>query len=540
MTNLVEIENLKVKFNTDSGQVNAVNGISFNIKKGETLALVGESGSGKSVTARGIIRLLADNAIISDKTTIKFNGTNINSYTEKEYQKIRGKNISMIFQEPMSSLNPIYTIENQISEVLRIHGKYSDKELKEKCLELLKQVQIPEPESRLSQYPHQLSGGQRQRVMIAISIANNPDLLIADEPTTALDVTVQTEILKLLQNLQKKYQMSILFITHDLTIVKQISDRVCVMYNGEIKETGITKEIFNNPKDDYTKHLLSSEPEERDLYYDKDGRNIISGENLNITFNTKVKVAGRNKTLSINAVNNISLNLKQGETLGIVGESGSGKTTLGQTLLRLVDRESNTEISGEINFFEDRIDHLSRKQFKPFRNQMQIVFQDPYASLNPRLSVKQIIEEGLIVALNIKDKNERLYKIENIMNEVGLEPSSMQRFPHEFSGGQRQRIAIARSFVLNPKFVLLDEPTSALDLSIQKQILELLLQLQENHKTTYIFISHDLRVIRSISHNLIVMKDGSILEQGVAKNILNNPQNDYTKNLIKSAFDIIY
>ncbi len=540
MTNLVEIENLKVKFNTDSGQVNAVNGISFNIKKGETLALVGESGSGKSVTARGIIRLLADNAIISDKTTIKFNGTNINSYTEKEYQKIRGKNISMIFQEPMSSLNPIYTIENQISEVLRIHGKYSDKELKDKCLELLKQVQIPEPESRLSQYPHQLSGGQRQRVMIAISIANNPDLLIADEPTTALDVTVQTEILKLLQNLQKKYQMSILFITHDLTIVKQISDRVCVMYNGEIKETGITKEIFNNPKDDYTKHLLSSEPEERDLYYDKDGRNIISGENLNITFNTKVKVAGRNKTLSINAVNNISLNLKQGETLGIVGESGSGKTTLGQTLLRLVDRESNTEISGEINFFEDRIDHLSRKQFKPFRNQMQIVFQDPYASLNPRLSVKQIIEEGLIVALNIKDKNERLYKIENIMNEVGLEPSSMLRFPHEFSGGQRQRIAIARSFVLNPKFVLLDEPTSALDLSIQKQILELLLQLQENHKTTYIFISHDLRVIRSISHNLIVMKDGSILEQGVAKNILNNPQNDYTKNLIKSAFDIIY
>ena len=540
MTNLVEIENLQVKFNTDSGEVNAVNGISFNIKKGETLALVGESGSGKSVTARGIIRLLAENAIISDQTSIKFNGTNINSYSEKEYQNIRGKNISMIFQEPMSSLNPIYTIENQISEVLRIHGKFSDKELKEKCLELLKQVQIPEPESRLSQYPHQLSGGQRQRIMIAIAIANNPDLLIADEPTTALDVTVQTEILKLLQSLQQKYQMSILFITHDLTIVRQISDRVCVMYNGKIKETGITKEIFENPKDDYTKHLLSSEPEERDLYYDKNGRSILSGENLNVTFNTKVKVSGRNKVLSINAVNNISLDLKEGETLGIVGESGSGKTTLGQTLLRLVDRESNTDVEGEIKFFDDRIDHLSRKQFKPFRNQMQIVFQDPYASLNPRLSVKQIIEEGLIVALNMKDKNERLNKIENIMNEVGLEPSSMLRFPHEFSGGQRQRIAIARSFVLNPKFVLLDEPTSALDLSIQKQILELLLQLQKNHKTTYIFISHDLRVIRSISHNLIVMKDGSILEQGVAKNILTNPQNDYTKNLIKSAFDIIY
>jgi len=540
MTNLVEIENLQVKFNTDSGEVNAVNGISFNIKKGETLALVGESGSGKSVTARGIIRLLAENAIISDQTSIKFNGTNINSYSEKEYQNIRGKNISMIFQEPMSSLNPIYTIENQISEVLRIHGKFSDKELKEKCLELLKQVQIPEPESRLSQYPHQLSGGQRQRIMIAIAIANNPDLLIADEPTTALDVTVQTEILKLLQSLQQKYQMSILFITHDLTIVRQISDRVCVMYNGKIKETGITKEIFENPKDDYTKHLLSSEPEERDLHYDKNGRSILSGENLNVTFNTKVKVSGRNKVLSINAVNNISLDLKEGETLGIVGESGSGKTTLGQTLLRLVDRESNTDVEGEIKFFDDRIDRLSRKQFKPFRNQMQIVFQDPYASLNPRLSVKQIIEEGLIVALNMKDKNERLNKIENIMSEVGLEPSSMLRFPHEFSGGQRQRIAIARSFVLNPKFVLLDEPTSALDLSIQKQILELLLQLQKNHKTTYIFISHDLRVIRSISHNLIVMKDGSILEQGVAKNILTNPQNDYTKNLIKSAFDIIY
>ena len=540
MTNLVEIENLQVKFNTDSGEVNAVNGISFNIKKGETLALVGESGSGKSVTARGIIRLLAENAIISDQTSIKFNGTNINSYSEKEYQNIRGKNISMIFQEPMSSLNPIYTIENQISEVLKIHGKFSDKELKEKCLELLKQVQIPEPESRLSQYPHQLSGGQRQRIMIAIAIANNPDLLIADEPTTALDVTVQTEILKLLQSLQQKYQMSILFITHDLTIVRQISDRVCVMYNGKIKETGFTKEIFENPKDDYTKHLLSSEPEERDLHYDKNGRSIVSGENLNVTFNTKVKVSGRNKVLSINAVNNISLDLKEGETLGIVGESGSGKTTLGQTLLRLVDRESNTEVEGEIKFFEDRIDSLSRKQFKPFRNQMQIVFQDPYASLNPRLSVKQIIEEGLIVALNMKDKNERQNKIEKIMSEVGLEPSSMLRFPHEFSGGQRQRIAIARSFVLNPKFVLLDEPTSALDLSIQKQILELLLQLQKNHKTTYIFISHDLRVIRSISHNLIVMKDGSILEQGVAKNILNNPQNDYTKNLIKSAFDIIY
>ena len=540
MSNLVEIENLQVKFNTDSGEVNAVNGISFNIKKGETLALVGESGSGKSVTARGIIRLLAENAIISDQTSIKFNGTNINSYSEKEYQNIRGKNISMIFQEPMSSLNPIYTIENQISEVLKIHGKFSNKELKEKCLELLKQVQIPEPESRLSQYPHQLSGGQRQRIMIAIAIANNPDLLIADEPTTALDVTVQTEILKLLQSLQQKYQMSILFITHDLTIVRQISDRVCVMYNGKIKETGITKEIFENPKDDYTKHLLSSEPEERDLYYDKNGRSILSGDNLNVTFNTKVKVSGKNKVLSINAVNNISLDLKEGETLGIVGESGSGKTTLGQTLLRLVDRESNTDVEGEIKFFDDRIDHLSRKQFKPFRNQMQIVFQDPYASLNPRLSVKQIIEEGLIVALNMKDKNERLNKIENIMSEVGLEPSSMLRFPHEFSGGQRQRIAIARSFVLNPKFVLLDEPTSALDLSIQKQILELLLQLQINHKTTYIFISHDLRVIRSISHNLIVMKDGSILEQGVAKNILTNPQNDYTKNLIKSAFDIIY
>ena len=540
MSNLVEIENLRVKFNTDSGVVNAVNGISFNIKKGETLALVGESGSGKSVTARGIIRLLANNAVLSNETKITFDGKNINTYSEKEYQKIRGKKISMIFQEPMSSLNPIYTIENQISEVLKIHDKYSDTKLKEKCLELLKQVQIPEPESRLSQYPHQLSGGQRQRIMIAIAIANNPDLLIADEPTTALDVTVQTEILKLLQSLQKKYQMSILFITHDLTIVRQISDRVCVMYNGDIKETGNTKEIFNNPQDDYTKHLLSSEPEERELFYDKNGKNIITGKDLNITFNTKVKVAGRNKTLSIKAVNNISLNLQEGETLGIVGESGSGKTTLGQTLLRLVDRESNTEISGDINFFDDKIDKLSRKQFKPFRNQMQIVFQDPYASLNPRLSVKQIIEEGLIVAQNIKNKNERLDKIENIMNEVGLEPSSMQRFPHEFSGGQRQRIAIARSFVLNPKFVLLDEPTSALDLSIQKQILELLLQLQSNYKTTYIFISHDLRVIRSISHNLIVMKDGSILEQGEAKNILNNPQNDYTKNLIKSAFEIIY
>ena len=540
MNNLVEIENLRVKFNTDSGEVNAVNGISFNIKKGETLALVGESGSGKSVTARGIIRLLANNAVLSNETKITFDGKNINTYSEKEYQKIRGKKISMIFQEPMSSLNPIYTIENQISEVLKIHDKYSDKKLKEKCLELLKQVQIPEPESRLSQYPHQLSGGQRQRIMIAIAIANNPDLLIADEPTTALDVTVQTEILKLLQSLQKKYQMSILFITHDLTIVRQISDRVCVMYNGDIKETGNTKEIFDNPQDDYTKHLLSSEPEERELFYDKNGKNIITGKDLNITFNTKVKVAGRNKTLSIKAVNNISLNLQEGETLGIVGESGSGKTTLGQTLLRLVDRESNTEISGDINFFDDKIDKLSRKQFKPFRNQMQIVFQDPYASLNPRLSVKQIIEEGLIVAQNIKNKKERLDKIEHIMNEVGLEPNSMQRFPHEFSGGQRQRIAIARSFVLNPKFVLLDEPTSALDLSIQKQILELLLQLQSNYKTTYIFISHDLRVIRSISHNLIVMKDGSILEQGEAKNILNNPQNDYTKNLIKSAFEIVY
>ena len=539
MSNLVEIENLQVKFNTDSGEVNAVNGISFNIKKGETLALVGESGSGKSVTARGIIRLLAENAIISDQTSIKFNGTNINSYSEKEYQNIRGKNISMIFQEPMSSLNPIYTIENQISEVLKIHGKFSDKELKEKCLELLKQVQIPEPESRLSQYPHQLSGGQRQRIMIAIAIANNPDLLIADEPTTALDVTVQTEILKLLQSLQQKYQMSILFITHDLTIVRQISDRVCVMYNGKIKETGITKEIFENPKDDYTKHLLSSEPEERDLHYDKNGRSILSGENLNVTFNTKVKVSGRNKVLSINAVNNISLDLKEGETLGIVGESGSGKTTLGQTLLRLVDRESNTDVEGEIKFFDDRIDHLSRKQFKPFRNQMQIVFQDPYASLNPRLSVKQIIEEGLIVALNMKDKNERLNKIENIMNEVGLEPSSMLRFPHEFSGGQRQRIAIARAIIMNPEFILLDEPTSALDLSIQAQIIDLLRSLRRNHNLSYIFISHNLKVIRSLCHYTLVMKDGKVIEEGITKDVLDNPINEYTKQLVQSAFEVI-
>ena len=540
MEKLVKVKNLKVKFHTDSGEVNAVRGISFDINKGETLALVGESGSGKSVTARSIIRLLAHNAILSDESSIFFEGKNISSYNEKEYQKIRGKRITMIFQEPMSSLNPVYTIENQIGEVLTIHNKIKKEDLRDKCLSLLKEVQIPDPEARLTQYPHQISGGQRQRVMIAIAIANQPDLLIADEPTTALDVTVQTEILKLLKSLQEKNRMSILFITHDLTIVRQISDRVCVMNNGEIKESGITKEIFANPQHEYTKHLLSSEPEEKNLSYDSNGKDILSGKNLNVTFTIKWKGAGKSKILKIEAVKNISLNIKEGETLGIVGESGSGKTTLGQTLLRLVDKDSGNFVSGDIFFSEKKIDHLSRSQFKPFRNQMQIVFQDPYSSLNPRLSVKQIIEEGLIVAQNIKDKKIRHEKIEIIMNEVGLDPSSMFRFPHEFSGGQRQRIAIARSFVLNPRFVLLDEPTSALDLSIQKQILELLLKLQENHKTTYIFISHDLRVIRSISHNLIVMKEGEIVEHGTTKSILSNPQHEYTKKLIKSAFEIVY
>ena len=528
MTNLVEIENLFVKFNTDSGEVNAVNGISFDIKKGETLALVGESGSGKSVTARGIIRLLAENAVISDKTTIKFNGTNINSYSEKEYQNIRGKNISMIFQEPMSSLNPIYTIENQISEVLKIHGKFSDKELKEKCLELLKQVQIPEPESRLSQYPHQLSGGQRQRVMIAIAIANNPDLLIADEPTTALDVTIQLQILELLKELQKKLNMAILFISHDLGVVKNLADYVYIMKDGNIIEHNSKFNIFNNPIEKYTQELINTKTLKREKIINKD-KLLMKIDKLKVWY--PIKKGLLKKTVNyVKAINSISFDLYENQTIGIVGESGSGKTSLALAILKLISS------SGEIFYKNDNISLINSKKFINFRKDIQIIFQDPFSSLSPRMTVQEIINEGLNIHFKSLTNQEKEDRSKKILSDVGLIFDDIyNRYPHEFSGGQRQRIAIARALILSPKLLILDEPTSALDVSIQKQILDLLNNLQNKYRLSYIFISHNIKVIESISDYVIILEKGEVVEEGETKIVFNRPQKTYTKQLLSSV-----
>ena len=532
---LLDLKNAEVKFSVEGGIVNAVNDISFDIMKGETLAVVGESGSGKSVTARTIMKMLPKNSSIGSNFKIEFKDVDITNLTQEQMRQIRGDTITMIFQEPLTSLNPLHRIGSQLIEVLREHNKIDKITAKERALELLKEVQIPQPEERLNQYPHQLSGGQRQRVMIAMAIANRPDLLIADEPTTALDVTIQSQILKLLQDLQKKYGMAIMLITHDLTVVRKTSDRICVMRYGKIVERGITEDVFNNPQHEYTKHLINSEPSGEPDPYDASNKDyIIQGQQCTVKFTLKKGNFFNQKTTELIAVNNVDIKARYGETIGIVGESGSGKSTLGMSLIKL--QEIN---SGKIFFKDEEIQDYNTKQLKDLREHMQIVFQDPFSSLNPRHTIKQIIGEGL--EINRKDllKEEKDNLIKKTLNEVNLDEAVLHRFPHEFSGGQRQRIAIARAIILNPEFILLDEPTSALDLSIQAQIIDLLRSLRRNHNLSYIFISHNLKVIRSLCHYTLVMKDGKVIEEGITKNVLDNPVNAYTKQLVQSAFEVI-
>ena len=532
---LLDLKNAEVKFSVEGGIVNAVNDISFDIMKGETLAVVGESGSGKSVTARTIMKMLPKNSSIGSNFKIEFKDIDITNLTQEQMRQIRGDTISMIFQEPLTSLNPLHRIGSQLIEVLREHNKIDKITAKERALELLKEVQIPQPEERLNQYPHQLSGGQRQRVMIAMAIANRPDLLIADEPTTALDVTIQSQILKLLKDLQKKYGMAIMLITHDLTVVRKTSDRICVMRYGKIVERGITEDVFNNPQHEYTKHLINSEPSGEPDPYDASNENyIIQGQQCTVKFTLKKGNFFNQKKTELIAVNNVDIKARYGETIGIVGESGSGKSTLGMSLIKLQDINS-----GKIFFKDEEIQDYNTKQLKDLREHMQIVFQDPFSSLNPRHTIKQIIGEGLEINRKDLSKEEKDDLIKKTLNEVNLDEAVLHRFPHEFSGGQRQRIAIARAIILNPEFILLDEPTSALDLSIQAQIIDLLRSLRRNHNLSYIFISHNLKVIRSLCHYTLVMKDGKVIEEGITKNVLDNPVNDYTKQLVQSAFEVI-
>jgi len=532
---LLDVKNAEVKFSVEGGIVNAVNDISFDIMKGETLAVVGESGSGKSVTARTIMKMLPKNSSIGSNFKIEFKDVDITNLTQEQMRQIRGDTITMIFQEPLTSLNPLHRIGSQLIEVLREHNKIDKITAKERALELLKEVQIPQPEERLNQYPHQLSGGQRQRVMIAMAIANRPDLLIADEPTTALDVTIQSQILKLLKDLQKKYGMAIMLITHDLTVVRKTSDRICVMRYGKIVERGITEDVFSNPQHEYTKHLINSEPSGEPDPYDASNKDyIIQGQQCTVKFTLKKGNFFNQKKTELIAVNNVDIKARYGETIGIVGESGSGKSTLGMSLIKL--QEIN---SGKIFFKDEEIQDYNTKQLKDLREHMQIVFQDPFSSLNPRHTIKQIIGEGLDINRKDLSKEEKDDLIKKTLNEVNLDEVVLHRFPHEFSGGQRQRIAIARAIILNPEFILLDEPTSALDLSIQAQIIDLLRSLRRNHNLSYIFISHNLKVIRSLCHYTLVMKDGKVIEEGITKNVLDNPVNAYTKQLVQSAFEVI-
>jgi len=528
---ILEIDDLAIAFVVDGTRNTVVEGVSFDLAAGETLALVGESGSGKSTTALSILQLLPYPAASHPAGSIKFRGEELLGADEAQLRKVRGNKISMIFQEPMSSLNPLHTIDRQVGEVLELHQGLSKADARAKSLELLIKVGLQNAEERLNAYPHQLSGGQRQRVMIAMALANEPDILIADEPTTALDVTVQAQILQLLNDLQAEMGMAILLITHDLSVVRKMAPRVCVMKEGAIVERGETKTVLSAPTHDYTKHLIASEPRGQPELKLGEASTVMSAADLKVWF--PIRKGLMRKTVGyVKAVDGISLELKAGHTLGIVGESGSGKTTLGQALLKLIGSEGGIEFEG------DAIDGLNSKQLRPRRREMQIVFQDPFGSLSPRMSVGDIIAEGLDVHRIAPAKADRRARIAEALEEVGLEPDVMDRYPHEFSGGQRQRIAIARAMILKPKFVMLDEPTSALDMSVQAQIVELLRDLQARHGLAYLFISHDLKVVRALADDVIVMKDGRVVEHGPARQIFDNPQADYTKALMAAAFDL--
>jgi len=528
---LLSVRDLHVSFGRGAREVKAVRGVSFEINKGETVALVGESGSGKSVTALSILQLLPYPLAHHPQGSIKFRGQELIGAPESTLRGIRGDDISMVFQEPMTSLNPLHAIEKQVNEVLILHKGLDRAKARLRTLELLRLVGIPEPEKRLAAYPHELSGGQRQRVMIAMALANDPDLLIADEPTTAVDVTIQAQLLKLLKEIQTKLGMALLLITHDLGIVRKMAARVNVMTEGLIVEQGPTARVFDNPQHEYTRRLLEAEPRGRPVKAAPDAPTVMSGEDIKVWFPIKAGVL-RRVVDHVKAVDGISCDIREGHTVGIVGESGSGKTTLGLALLRLIQSQ------GAIRFDGTRIDSLSSREVRPRRRQMQIVFQDPYGSLSPRLSIGQIVAEGLRVHDLAKSEEEREAMIVQALEEVGIDPDARHRYPHEFSGGQRQRIAIARAMILKPRFVVLDEPTSALDMSVQAQIVDLLRDLQERYKLAYMFISHDLRVVRALADEVIVLKDGKVMEQGRADQIFDQPQHPYTRALMAAAFDL--
>ncbi len=528
MASLLNIKSLSISFKQGTTITHAVKHASLEVKKGETLALVGESGSGKSVTALSALKLLSSNASYPSGH-IMLEDSDLLPLSDQSMRAIRGNRISMVFQEPMTSLNPLHNIEKQITEVLYLHQKMNHQAAKARCEELLELVGLPHFKERLNAYPHELSGGQRQRIMIAMALANEPELLIADEPTTALDVTVQQQILTLLKDIQKRTGMAIWLITHDLTIVRRVADRVAVMKNGEIVETRTTDELFKSPQHPYTQMLLASEPKGTPVPLPSKAKEILSTEHLNVSFALKKNFFGK-PTKWLHAVKDASISVKQGETLGIVGESGSGKTTLAMAALRL------TRSEGKIIFNNQPISEWDGKAMRPIRADMQVVFQDPFASLNPRMTVAQIIGEGLAAHAIGNNQDERDARVIQALEEVELDPAIRNRYPHEFSGGQRQRIAIARAIVLSPKLLVLDEPTSALDLTVQSQIIALLKKLQKEHQIAYLFISHDLRAVKAISHRLVVMKDGEIVESGSNSEIFEAPQKDYTKTLIDAAF----
>lgn len=529
---LLSVKNLDVTFTTSENVFHAVKNVSFDIEAGKTMALVGESGSGKSVTALSVMQLLPyPLASHSSNSSIKFNNEELVGKKDGFMRHIRGSQIGMIFQEPMTALNPLHSIERQIGEILRLHQKMSEDDARKRVMELLDMVQLPMMKDRLSAYPHELSGGQRQRVMIAMALANDPELLIADEPTTALDVTVQAEILELLEDLQTKLKMSMLLITHDLSIVEKFANDVCIMQHGEIVESGKAKEIFKKPSHDYSKKLLGSMPKGVAKTPKANSKSVIHGTDIKVHFPTKKSFFGK-VTKWVKAVDGIDVDIKAGHTVGVVGESGSGKSTLGYALIRLLNGQ------GKIDYEGKDISTFNRKQMTPLRADLQIVFQDPFSALSPRMSIAEIIGEGLLVHRPDLDAAGRDAQVIKALQDVHLDPNTRHRYPHEFSGGQRQRVAIARAMVLQPKFVVLDEPTSALDVSVQVEIIDLLRELQEKHDLAYLFISHDLRVIRAMAHDLIVMQNGKVVESGKAEDIFKNPKQTYTKTLLDAALNL--
>jgi microcin C transport system ATP-binding protein len=526
---LLSVRDLSVAFGRGAREVLAVDRVSFDVGKGETVALVGESGSGKSVTALSVMKLLPYPSAHHPSGSILFKGRELLTLPEHEIRHVRGNDITIVFQEPMTSLNPLHTIEKQIAEILLLHKSLTGQAARRRIIELLGQVGVPNPEGRLGAYPHQLSGGQRQRVMIAMALANDPDLLIADEPTTALDVTVQAQILKLLKDTQTRLGMSLLFITHDLGIVRKLADRVCVMQRGKIVEQGDVERVFTAPEHPYTRQLLAAEPKPDPAPPRPDAPVVIETKDLKVWFPIKRGVM-RKVVGHIKAVDGVSVSLRKGETLGVVGESGSGKTTLGLAILRLISSD------GPVVFMGRSIQGLKFKEMRPFRRDMQIVFQDPYGSLSPRMSVFDIVEEGLPVHMPQLSQAEREARVVRALTDVGLDPETRFRYPHEFSGGQRQRIALARAVVLEPTFVVLDEPTSALDMLIQAQMVDLLRDLQKRRDLTYMFISHDLRVVAALASRLLVMRDGKVVEEGAALDLFKAPKSAYTRALLAAAF----